>query len=660
MLLMIVKVEGNLDSPRYGHGAVLINKKLYIYGGCNVASTTEPYATDNENLDIINELITLDVSTSFKTDNPTWEANSNVDNPKLFNHGITSDGNDLMILFGGITDNADGSILWYCHTNGTLKLQPSNVNNEKISSRVLFGGMASDNNNSYIIGGVDPLTLSSVLPPQRIISIGISSIESDIAISSYISANVTSYDHTATLLNGKIYVIGGVHYYDLESGSYVDMSLIGVYDTFNGTWSTLPATGDIPERHENAIIIYGGFGFADTDANVTVDTVGLFKLDVSSSPLTWEKLSITGPDPGVRHGHTFTLVGDYIIGTYVASTIDPFGFNDNLNLNITNEFIILDVSGSFKTDNPLWVVNNNSANPNLFNHGVTSGGDDLMIIFGGTSDAISNPNNSILWYCHTDESSKMFQSSTTISSRILLGLTSDNNNTYIIGGTTLTQGAIQDRGIVTININSIESGIAISNYIIANVTSYDHTATLLDGKIYVIGGIHYYDVGSYVNMSSIGVYNTKDGTWTTGTIPDRRRAHRAVADTNNLFRLNVLSLTWEKLNIMGPDPGSRYGHTFTLVGNYIIGTYGLSRSNTSLSNIFILDLNTLSWTNVFSSNTPPEGSSTKYLVIAWSLLGGFLISALVFLYWWIGKRWRRNRRDNRGTTEEKDEDKDNA
>ncbi|CAG8826650.1 21408_t:CDS:1, partial [Dentiscutata erythropus] len=64
-------------------------------------------------------------------------------------------------------------------------------------------------------------------------------IESDSIISKFINANVTSYDHTATLLDGKIYVIGGIHYFNVNSGSYVDMSSIGVYNTKDSTWNTV-------------------------------------------------------------------------------------------------------------------------------------------------------------------------------------------------------------------------------------------------------------------------------------------------------------------------------------------------------------------------------------------------------------------------------------
>ncbi|CAG8825549.1 6866_t:CDS:1, partial [Dentiscutata erythropus] len=107
------------------------------------------YPMDDENINITNEFIILDVSKTFNTDKPSWEVNNNGSdtNPKLFNHGITSDGNNSMILFGGITDNtynsddsddSDDSILWYCHTNSILEFQSSNVNKEKISSRCLF------------------------------------------------------------------------------------------------------------------------------------------------------------------------------------------------------------------------------------------------------------------------------------------------------------------------------------------------------------------------------------------------------------------------------------------------------------------------------------------------------------------------------------------
>ncbi|RHZ83925.1 hypothetical protein Glove_86g146 [Diversispora epigaea] len=372
-----------------------------------------------------------------------------------------------------------------------------------------------------------------------------------------------------------------------------------------------------------------------------------------------------------RYGHGAVLINQKIYiygGRKVASTIDPYATDS---LNVLNEFIILDVSKSFKTDDLPWEINNdgNGTNPHLYNHGVTSNGNDLMILFEGISDA-TNINNSVLWYCHTD-SSKTFQASNvnttllTIPRRFSFGMVSDKDDAYIIGGIDLTQTTVSDaQGIIDIGITSIESDTAISTFISANVASYDHTATLLNGKIYIIGGMTSFVAATYADMSSIKVYNTFDHTLipqqVNGDIPGQRGAHRAVGynntiiihggfngivDTNDLFKLDVLSLTWEKLNISGPDPGARYSHTFTLVGNYIIGTYGLSKTSTSLSNIFILDLNTLSWTNEFnpppagtSTNTPTNNtptdsssssSSSSKLPIIIGIIGGFVILAVL-------------------------------
>ncbi|RHZ83928.1 hypothetical protein Glove_86g141 [Diversispora epigaea] len=498
MMMMIVKVEAYLNSPRYGHGAVLINKKIYIYGGREVSSTIEPYSIDNSNLNIINEFITLDVSKPFNTDNPPWVVDNNSGtNPNLFNHGITSGGGDLMIIFGGISDttNTNNSVLWYCHTDKSSKLiQKSTL----ISSRIFFGGMASDNSKSYLIGGADSLTLEAMLPSQGIATININTIESDIAISNFISSSVASYDHTSTLLDGKVYVIGGVHYYYIESPFYVDMSSIGVYNTKDNTWSTLYATGVIPDPrrahravgYDNTIIIHGGF-------NGNGDTNNLFKLNVLS--LTWEKLNIAGQDPGARHGHTFTLVGtDYIIGTYGLSKTNSL---------LSNIFIL-----NLKT---------------------------------------------LSWT--NDYSSDKSTSSSSSSSKLII--------------------------------------------------------------VWVI-------LGGAIILALIFLY-----CW----IGRRRNSNN-----NN-------------------DPGARHGHTFTLVGtDYIIGTYGLSKTNSLLSNIFILNLKTLSWTNDYSSDkSTSSSSSSSKLIIVWVILGGAIILALIFLYCWIGRRRNSNNNNGGRNSNNNNDDDDN-
>ncbi|OAV94874.1 hypothetical protein, variant [Puccinia triticina 1-1 BBBD Race 1] len=141
-----------------------------------------------------------------------------------------------------------------------------------------------------------------------------------------------------------------------------------------------------------------------------------------------------------------------------------------------------------------------------------------------------------------------------------------------------------------------------------------HSATHLDGRIFIFGGgdgPNYFDVLYYLDTISL--------TWTKprvkGVLPSTRRAHatvlygtqliifgggngsRALNDVHALDLSDLSNLEWRELAIKGRSPLNRGYHSANLVGSKCI-IFGGSDGGECFSDIFILDLENLTWIQV--------------------------------------------------------------
>ncbi|GBB98363.1 hypothetical protein RclHR1_03200013 [Rhizophagus clarus] len=179
----------------------------------------------------------------------------------------------------------------------------------------------------------------------------------------------------------------------------------------------------------------------------------------------------------------------------------------------------------------------------------------------------------------------------------------------------------------------------------APIGRYDHTGTLLsNGNIVYIGGCISY--GEFASMTELPLYNTNNNTWTSITIPgypdyysptprayhsavltqDGRiivyggytinyNLHEVVTDDLVILDTSQPVYTWSKANVSTNSPLSRFYHTATLVGDYMIVIFG--RNNIHIppptsNEVFILDTSDKSnykWVSEFDLNTPPTTSS---------------------------------------------------
>ncbi|SCV71171.1 BQ2448_2759 [Microbotryum intermedium] len=148
-----------------------------------------------------------------------------------------------------------------------------------------------------------------------------------------------------------------------------------------------------------------------------------------------------------------------------------------------------------------------------------------------------------------------------------------------------------------------------------------HTSTVVGSRIWVIAG------GDGPNYSSsVYYFETTSHEWVKpkvyGSTPTKRRAHAAVLygsriiifgggngsnalqDVHSLDVSNHYRPTWSDLEVRGPKPVRRGYHSMTLVGSKAV-VFGGSDGTECFSDMFVLDLEALTWTEVIPEPPAP-------------------------------------------------------
>jgi dynein heavy chain len=149
-----------------------------------------------------------------------------------------------------------------------------------------------------------------------------------------------------------------------------------------------------------------------------------------------------------------------------------------------------------------------------------------------------------------------------------------------------------------------------------------HTATYIGGgRVLVFGGQLYKEALQVYN--DVYILNVDRGTWEVPEIdgkgPSPRSRHSAVywAETeslfvfggyrkttrrlNDLYELNLETMTWSVPALEGEAPSPRYGHSAVLAGALMFVMGGIDSANNAIADVGILDLRLKTWTEV------PEG-----------------------------------------------------
>ncbi|CAB4426716.1 unnamed protein product [Rhizophagus irregularis] len=318
LLLIILLIEiGQSLVPveRNAHSSVLVDKKLFFFGGYSGHSLKT-----SKNLD---QIIYLDISKPFNTANPPFEEISKtIPFGSSFATAFLSPQKNIIYLFGGIVKDVNTDLdsfksVLYSYNLETNEWTIPTTNGIAPGRRREMNGVINNKTGKfYVFGGViDPETGS-----QNTIVLNDMNIFDTISLTwtkgSSIYAPLPRMDYTATLLsNGIIVFIGG-----RETNNYLDVEInqLVLYDTTIDKWSSMTARGVILENRnghsavltpDERIIIFGGCkGINETILNQ------LAVLNTKTYPYEWSipQVSALNSSPPSIQLHSATLIENYM------------------------------------------------------------------------------------------------------------------------------------------------------------------------------------------------------------------------------------------------------------------------------------------------------------------------------------------------------------
>ncbi|CAN4126519.1 unnamed protein product [Withania somnifera] len=148
---------------------------------------------------------------------------------------------------------------------------------------------------------------------------------------------------------------------------------------------------------------------------------------------------------------------------------------------------------------------------------------------------------------------------------------------------------------------------------------YKHAAVTVDGKLYIVGGSRN---GRY--LSDIQVFDLKSLTWSTLKLNPGVPAtaghnmimwenkllflgghSKDISDTITVRFIDLQSYECGVIEIMGKLPVARGGQSVTLFGSKLIMFGGEDRHRRLLNDVSVLDLETMTWSSVETTQTSP-------------------------------------------------------
>ncbi|PKY17369.1 hypothetical protein RhiirB3_521943 [Rhizophagus irregularis] len=318
LLLIILLIEiGQSLAPveRSAHSSVLVDKKLFFFGGHSDHSLKKSV--------ILDQIIYLDVSKPFNTANPPFEEISKtIPFGSSFATAFLSPQKNIIYLFGGIVKDVNTdldsfkSVLYSYNLETNEWIIPITNGIAPGRRREMNGVINNKTGKFYVFGGaIDPETGS-----QNIIILNDMNIFDTISLTwskgSSIYAPLPRMDFTTTLLsNGIIVFIGGRETNNLVD---VDINQLVLYDTTIDKWSSMMARGVILENRnahsavltpDERIIIFGGCkGYNETILNQ------LAVLNTKTYPYEWSipQVSALNSAPPLIYFHSATLIENYM------------------------------------------------------------------------------------------------------------------------------------------------------------------------------------------------------------------------------------------------------------------------------------------------------------------------------------------------------------
>ncbi|RIB08635.1 hypothetical protein C2G38_2211150 [Gigaspora rosea] len=320
-------------------------------------------------------------------------------------------------------------------------------------------------------------------------------------------------------------------------------------------------------------------------------------------------------------------------------------------IDVTNELFYLDFSKSFKITNNAsipWVDLTYTNGP--LKHSATAciGGNnnDTIFIFGGFpyDDYFVNQFNT---------SKQQWTNITTNGPTYREDISCAKFNNGLIA---IFSGYINNLTFAKNDLwifNSLTLSWSLSNATNAPSSRFGYNAiTLPDDNILYIGGSNPTNKSLYMPMNNLPLYNTKSDTWSSMNIsgpapparvyfstvltPDRRIiifGGRNETVLGDLWILDLVTSQWSIGNILNPIADlALYGHTATLMDNYMLISFGSFLNSSLSSRIFMLNINVLTWVDEFTlTDTTTNVSNSQFSGLMIGALVSGVISVIIFI-----------------------------
>ncbi|XP_027100563.1 kelch domain-containing protein 3-like [Coffea eugenioides] len=173
-----------------------------------------------------------------------------------------------------------------------------------------------------------------------------------------------------------------------------------------------------------------------------------------------------------------------------------------------------------------------------------------------------------------------------------------------------------------------------------------HSAALIGKRLFIFGGCGKYD-GLEKYYDDVYILNTETFFWKrvepSGTPPSKRDSHTCSSWKNKIIViggedvsdyylsdvhiLDADSLVWCKLNTTGQLLPPRAGHTTVALGKYLFVFGGFSDEQNLYDDVYVLDMENGAWTKVMATG---EGPSARFSM-AGEVLDPYMGGVLVFM-----------------------------
>ncbi|CAB4386952.1 unnamed protein product [Rhizophagus irregularis] len=327
IILYILNVYGQyVPENRYGHSAVFVRseRRIYFIGGFKVA----PYVPNP-----MSDVFYLNVNVSDVNRYEFTDLTSQVNLPLTLFHDSELGGvnKDLIFIIGGVNWNDPDTNHVYSLNTKTNELSVPIVQGKVPPPRIgmssviyegkfyLFGGQAITGVNTLYFNNFDIFD----------------TINLNWQVGSLVNSPTARILHSATIVNGVIYYIGG----KTQVRVYPPLTEIYQYDIVGNTWSLKKATAADPKfmpgsraGHtsiliDGKIVIYGGF-FSSDDIQYIPAKETIAMLDVNT--LVWSipefDARVDNPIPKLAL-HTATVMGEVMVIAFGNFTDKPDGFD---------------------------------------------------------------------------------------------------------------------------------------------------------------------------------------------------------------------------------------------------------------------------------------------------------------------------------------------